>query len=131
MRKFEEFTLKDTTSAATDPVVSINTRGYIGLNLAAAIALGEPKRVVLLYDKQNDAVGIKPAAKDVPHSYPMRRQTSGRSYIVSGSAFCRHYKIDTSRTRRFKPKMEGNILLFELEAGVDAPRVIRTTGRKK
>lgn len=131
MRKFEEFTQRNTVPASTEPTITINHRGYFGLNQAAALALGEPKRVVLLYDKQNNAVGIKPVTKELPHSYPLRQQTSGRSYLVSASAFCKHYGIDISKPRKFKAQVEGNILVFDLSEGVEVTRPPSATSRKK
>lgn len=131
MRKFEEFTQRNTVPASTEPTITINLRGYFGLNQAAALALGEAKRVVLLYDKQNDAVGIKPVTKELPHSYPLRRQTSGRSYLVSGAAFCKHYGIDISKPRKFKAQIEGSVLVFDLHKGIEVTRPPRATSRKK
>ena len=115
MRKFEEFT-------RPAPRVAINTSGHISFNSTAFQGLGNPKAVILLFDKASQAVGLKPRSDKVRHAYPVRRPYNSESYIIRAKAFLKYYDIDASRTLAFKPQVEDGVLIFELSKGVSVMR---------
>ncbi len=116
--EFEVFDKKSAPSTK-EPWVTIQRKGLLSLNRAAAEALGTPEAVELLFDRNAQIVGFRPAELDSPRAFPMRKQgrNPGRNanYLVGGSAFCKYYNIDTSIARRYKPEMNDNVLTVDLK----------------
>jgi hypothetical protein len=110
---FEVFD-KRTVLAPAEPLVTIQKRGFISLNHAAFRALGEPKAVELLYDQAKKVVGLRTAGPGIPTAYPVRPNTKGTSYIVSGMAFTKHYGIDTTVARRWPAQMKSSVLCVDI-----------------
>jgi hypothetical protein len=111
-RKFEEFTGRFVP--ARGPRVGLQSRGGFSLNKAAYELLDKPTHVVLLYDRETNAVGMRPAAEDVPHAYPVRKQKGADSYIITGKSFCDHYSIPYGQsTQHFTPTLEDGTLVIE------------------
>jgi hypothetical protein len=106
------------------PSVTIQKRGLMSLNRAAYALLGEPKAVELLYDREERVIGLRPVSEDVPHAYPLRAQSSKQQagpLMLAGTAFTQHYDIDTSVSRRWVPRMRGEVLCIDLkQEGVEA-----------
>jgi hypothetical protein len=123
---FEEFTQRNTPASSKQMRVSLHRKGNFSLSQAAYEALGKPKSVVLLYDREKRAIGFKPVQGEVRHAYTVRGQKNTKSYLVGAIAFCQHYDIDTSKTRTFEPQMADKVLVIELAKAIDiAPRVRR------
>jgi hypothetical protein len=110
---FEEFT-KKMAREADAPYVTIQKRGVIALNHSAFVALGEPNAVVLLFDAERQAVGLRAAAANVEHAYKVRLNTKGSSHLVTATLFTNHYGISTQVARRWEAQMEGDILTIDL-----------------
>lgn len=116
MPNFETFT-KRMAPLAKKPYVTIQKRGTISLNAAAHAALGEPDAVELLYDRNERVVGLRAVSKEAEHAYALRAQ-AGKNvgpFIVSGTAFAKYYKIDTTVSRRWVGQLEGDILCIDLK----------------
>lgn len=116
---FEVFDKKSVPST-TQPWLTIQKKGLLSLNRVAMDALGAPEAVELLYDREEQIVGIRPADKDSPRSFPARKQgkreTANPNYLIAGQAFCNYYGIETGFARRYKPEMRGNILTVDLRS---------------
>ncbi|MFP5260846.1 MAG: hypothetical protein ACLGJB_02940 [Blastocatellia bacterium] len=125
-RNFEEFLLRTNPALRKTPRVAIQSKGNISLNLAAYNALNEPKAVILMYDKETKAIGLKPVSADTRAAYPIRQQRGSKSFLVGAQTFCKYYGIDTEGTTVFVPALEDGILVFELDKGVKAPSRRRT-----
>jgi hypothetical protein len=71
-------------------------------------------------------------SKEAEHAYALRAQ-AGKSvgpFIVSGTAFAKYYKIDTTVSRRWVAQLEGDILCIDLkEAGTEVTSN-RSTARR-
>src|SRR5215210_2631623 len=89
---FEEFDRKS-TPIITTPLITIQKRGTFSANRAAFEALGEPEGIKLLYDKNQNVIGIRPADLEERNSYAMRKQPASDSYLFSGTAFANHNGI--------------------------------------
>ena len=96
------------------------------MNEAAFKLLGEPEAVLLMFDKESNAVGLQSTAIDTKHAYPVRKQPNSKSFMVAATSFCNHYEIDVSSTKAFTPQVEDGILVFELDKGTDIPTRQRT-----
>jgi hypothetical protein len=97
------------------PRVGLSRRGYFSLNKAAYQLLGQPSRVLLLYDRERAIVGLKPADEDTPHSYKVVQQGKSQSHVIAAKAFCDHYEIAYGdEALHFRPRKEGDLLIFEV-----------------
>jgi hypothetical protein len=114
-RQFEVFKNRFHTPANKHPRVTLNaTRGVFYLNEAAYKALGESKAVLLMYDKPNQVIGLKPVTDSTRHAYPIRRQKKAASYVISARRFCEIYALAARNGLTiFYPVLEGGILILE------------------
>lgn len=99
---------------AKAPAVTIQKRGLMSLNRAAFSLIGNPSTVELLYDRESDVVGIRPAADNVPHAYSVRLGKDTGPVMVAGTAFCQFYRIDTTTSRRWTPTVADGVLCVDL-----------------
>ena len=103
---------------AKNPTVTIQKRGTISLTASAFVLLGKPEAVELLYDSDEQIVGIRPVDRNVEHAYPLRGMGSKKddtTYMLSGMAFTKYYGIDTSVARRYAATLEDGILCIDLK----------------
>lgn len=116
MSGFEVFT-KRMVPLAKQPYVTIQRRGVISLNAAAHAAIGSPEAIELLYDRDERLVGLRAVDATAEHAYPIRGQAGKPSgpFMVSGTAFVRHYGIDTSASRRWLGSAEDGLLVIDLK----------------
>jgi len=97
------------------PRIGLSRRGYFSVNKAAYELLGQPSRVVLLYDAERELVGLRPADESVAHSYKVIQQGQSESYVIAARAFCDHCGIRYGdEVLHFIPHKEGDLLIFEL-----------------
>jgi len=111
---FEVFT-KRMVRAADKPYVTIQKKGIIAFNHAAYAALGEPRAVIFLFDRENRVVGFQAADPEEEHAYGVRANTKGTSHLVSGTLFTRHYAIPTDVARRWLGRLnDKGVLTIDL-----------------
>lgn len=113
---FEVFK-KSSAPLPSVPSVTIQKRGLMSLNRAAYQLIGSPDAVELLWDRERKLIGIRPADIASPDGYPARAQsaTSNRGPIlVAGSMFTRFIELDTSRAKRWVPRLDDGILCIDL-----------------
>lgn len=115
---FEVFD-KRNAPLAKSPSVTIQKRGIFSINRAAHSLIGEPETVELLFDKENQTIGLRPSGTS-PHAYAVRSQggSSKRGsgqVILSATAFTQYYGIDTTVSRRWEPYEEGGVLCIDLK----------------
>lgn len=100
------------------PYVTIQKRGTISMNKAAHHALGDPEAVELLYDRDAAKMGFRAANPANEHAYAIRA-TGGRTeesgtYVVSATAFCKYFDIDTLVSRRWSAVVEDDVLVLDM-----------------
>lgn len=113
---FEVFD-KRKSPLAKAPSVTIMKRGTVSMTRAAHALLENAETVELLFDRDRNVIGMRPAAEDSPHAYVLRSQSPTKQtgpLILSGTAFTQFYGIDTTTSRRFTPHMEDGILVIDL-----------------
>lgn len=116
---FEVFD-KRLTPLAKAPTVTIQMRGIITLNRAAYALMNEPSTVELLYDKEQDVIGIREVSDDTPHGYSVRPQNANKDsgpLVIAGTAFTQYYSIDTSTSRRWTPELRDGVLCIDVRRG--------------
>ena len=115
MANFETFT-KRLIPLNKRPYVTIQKRGTISMNKAAYVALGEPQTVELLFDCNERLVGLRGIEYMAEHAYPVRGVgDEPTSYLVAGTAFAKHYGIDTSASRRWPAELIQDVLSIDLK----------------
>lgn len=122
---FEVFD-KRNAPLAKSPSVTIQRRGIFSINKAAHKLIDEAETVELLFDKEKQIIGLRPA--DVsPHAYAIRKSAreSGQA-VLSATAFTQYYEIDTSVSRRWEPTLVGGVLCIDLRGHSTAVRGNRT-----
>ena len=113
MGSFEKFTKR--RLKVEGPRIGLQNRGNFSLNHAAYQLMGEPALIALLYDEEGRRIGFQPTNKDDASAYPVRKQKAAQSYIVSGRAFCRYYRITFGDgVQYFTPRLEGDTLVLDL-----------------
>lgn len=82
-----EFQGRRSAADVSEPRVTIQRGGSLGLNLAAYRLLGEPSHVSYVSDGSKKRFGIRPSNADTPYSYPIRAQRSSQSFVVGAKLF--------------------------------------------
>jgi hypothetical protein len=111
---FEVFTSRSVREA-TGPVVTVQRGGVLSLNRDVFRLLGEPAAVELLFDRGAQVMGFRAAEATLSHTYPVRRQKSSSSLLVSGRAFTQYYGIATDVARRYPATKIGDVLAVDLK----------------
>jgi hypothetical protein len=106
---------------STEPSVTIQKRGTLSLNMPAYSALGEPKAVELLYDREAHLMALRQTEPGMDSAYVVRPLGKGNStWLISGKAFTSYYGIETGVARRWAGRVEEGLLIFDLSVpGVD------------
>jgi hypothetical protein len=90
--------------------VTLSERGKLLLNRNTYRLLGNPKRVLLYFNRAKDTIGVRPAHERLAEAFPVREL--GESFVVYIGTFCRHYGIRLTTTERFThPELTAEGLL--------------------
>ena len=132
---FERFD-KKTMTVSKAPYLTLQKGGTMSLNRRAFLDLGEPEAVELLFDRDEQLIGLKPTSPKEPYAFPIRPQGSRNrvsNYAVAGQAFTKHYDIDTSVARRYLAEMRDDTLVVDLKSGgaiATGPRLGQTKKKR-
>ena len=107
-------------------VVSINKNGRLTFNTVAQKLLGDCERVVLLYDREQGLIGVKPAA-DEEHSVRLRRTPRPKSVRteVHCMGFFRYYNIPIKSEKRYAKYQNGMLVIPLQKPNADPLRVYK------
>jgi hypothetical protein len=99
-----------------EPALTIQKRGALSLNTAAYEALGSPKHVALLYDRDEKLIGMRKVPATAPHAYVVRGVgTNLATHVVSGKAFLSYYEIPRDVARRWTAQVKDDVLVIDLK----------------
>ncbi|MDQ1181864.1 hypothetical protein [Rhodococcus sp. SORGH_AS_0301] len=116
---FEVFN-KRNAPLGKSPSVTIQKRGIFSMNRAAHALIENSDTIELLYDKDEQIIGFRPAEDSTLHGYPVRPQSNAKStgpVLVAGFAFTQYYGIDTTVSMRYSPRLVDGILCIDLKDG--------------
>jgi len=85
------------------------------LNRVAFEALKQPQAVKLMFDRNNQIIGLKAAEPSLPNSFAVKPKDKWHNRIVSASPFCKHYGISIERTMLFNEVEIDNDGVMTLE----------------
>ncbi|MBK9214018.1 MAG: hypothetical protein IPM59_00215 [Chloracidobacterium sp.] len=99
---WEEFEGGPGQKAGAGLHVSLNRKGQIFVNKNVLDAIGGPEAVVLLFDKVNSRIGIRPVRAAAPNAFPLKPRNAAASRMIQASTFCRNYGIRVEGTVAFQ-----------------------------
>ncbi|MDQ3541985.1 MAG: hypothetical protein M3440_15000 [Chloroflexota bacterium] len=105
---FKEFKREDARLRNPSPTISING-GVSSLNKASVTALGEPTHVVLLWDSDEQVIGLRAADASDIHAYALSKASA-----VPLKTFMRHFGIPQTGKLRLTGRLDGDVLVFPL-----------------
>lgn len=113
---FERFS-SEAVSLRRDPWVTLQKRGVISLNRSAYATLIDPYAVELLYDADRQIVGLRKVDVRHPGARFVRSPTGkiAGPFVVSASAFLRHYALKLEVSRRWSAYLEDETLCIDLQ----------------
>lgn len=85
----------------TEPAITIQKRGTVSINMPAYEAMGSPKTIELLFDRDQRLMGMQKVDPPTAHSYTVRPLGKGNTWLISGIAFMNYYGIKTDVARRW------------------------------
>lgn len=111
------------------PQVTIQSKGILSCNGSCFEALGRPPAVELLFDREEQLIGIRPSDPESAIAYPMRPVGGGNTFLIAGTAFLNYYKVPFGSPVRYDANMVDGVLTIDLkQPGRDATSN-RTRGR--
>jgi len=121
--EWEEFLEGPSKTGERRLTVSLSPRSELSLNKWTIEAMGNPRAVVLLFDRARSRIGLRVSPSEVRHAFPLmadqdtKRRRPFRIYV---KAFCKTHNIRNSRTIRFaEPRLDQGILVLELPQARD------------
>ncbi len=113
-RQWERLDRKANPRGKTTPQVSIQKRGQLMLNAPAFNALGQPTAVELLFDREEQTIGMRQVDPEVPYAYPVKKHKQAASYMVAFATFAHYFGVSLEETRRYGATMEEDTLVIDL-----------------
>ncbi|MEQ1643119.1 MAG: hypothetical protein ABL959_06720 [Pyrinomonadaceae bacterium] len=109
-REWEKFTGGPFVPHSERLYVTLSGKGKLLLNRKAYSVIGNPKRVLLYFNRKTDSIGIRPAHERLAEAFPAR--VTGGSVVFYVGSFLRHFGIKLQSTEKFvAPDLDANGLL--------------------
>src|SRR5438477_387906 len=108
MPNFEVFNKVTTVGEA--PALTLQRSGLISLNRGAHEAMGKPGAVELLFDKEEQLMGLRPTSLSCANAVRLREQSSGSGFVISARAFVQHFNISIEFAHRHRAELVDGIL---------------------
>ena len=104
--------------------VTMNPMGDIVMSRVTYEMLGAPQAFVILFDRTNNRIGLKPAHLSTRNAYPVRVSNKCGAKLVRGHRLTREHRIDLPQTVRFYDADidEDGHLILDLRTAKISPR---------
>lgn len=130
-RKWAEFKSSPAPRSGREMYVSLNPNGVLVLNRKTFETLGEPEAVVMMYDIDNAAIGLKPCTLLMPNAFVIAPRGKSGTRVIWARSFMKAHRIYVSGTYRFlRPVMEYGVLVLDLTLIARTTQSPRTGWRK-
>ena len=107
--------------------VSINRKGVLTVSKYAFELLGNPEKVLLMFNKRDSVIGLSPTHAGDEDGFDVKHGSGSHNYLVHIAPFCRHNNISVEVTERFaKPGLTSEGFLT-----LDLKETINVSIRKK
>ncbi len=117
-RMWDEFKLTADVRETGGAGASINKRGVICLNAHAWKGFGSPEAVVLLFDKLNRVIGLRPCHPRLDNAVPVRKKYPGGKddrMVIRAIALCHYHELTITTTLRFRNPAINKSGVLELD----------------
>lgn len=113
--------------------VTMNAKGFIVMNRVTYEMTGAPAAFLLLYDRVNCRVGLKPATVSTRNAYPALKSNKTGAKMVKAFRMMREQRINLVHTVQFDDAEidEDGILILDLRTAVISRRGLGSLKRKK
>jgi hypothetical protein len=103
---------------------SMNPKGHIVINRVTHQTLGEPAAFLILYDRVNMRIGLKPASLSTRNAYPALKSNRSGAKLVYGYRLMREHRINLEHPIQFDDARidEDGILLLDLRTAIVSRR---------
>jgi hypothetical protein len=125
---------RDTTSPQYAGIyVTLNPKGTIKVNRATFEKMGAPDAVKILYDPDNNRLGLQPTAAKLKNAYPFARRGPHGGRIVRAYRAITEYALDLPATVRFYDADidRDGVLVLDLRTARVPPSVTNHHTRNK
>ena len=78
-------------------LVTISPRGVILINRKVFEAMGQPEAALLLYDERLQTIGVQPARRGDPYSFPLKHKENTTHRTIYAWPFCKTFKLHPER----------------------------------
>lgn len=127
--RWEEFEGKPTEPKGERLHVTLNKKNVFFLNRNIHTKLGRLRAVVLMFDKVNSVIGIRPIEPGKKNAFPVKKRPGGEHRVIVATPFCKHYRIKVDRTTAFiEPEIDPEgVLRLDLKSVIEIGRVKRSS----
>jgi len=111
---------------------TMNPMGRIVMNRITYDKLGSPEAFVILYDRNNNRIGLKPAHGIVKNAYPALVSNNAGAKMVRAFRLLREHNIELPHTVQFCDAdiSDDGILILDLRTAKLSPRASAHKRRK-
>jgi hypothetical protein len=113
--------------------VTINREGIIALNRKTYQRMGEPAAFLVMFDKTNSRIALKPTAATMKYAYPAARRGRYGGRIIRAFRLLTEYDIKVPDTLEFKDAeidYDGQLIL-DLRTARVSPRGRNTRSKSE
>ncbi len=90
----------ETKPRNSDFAITINRDFVLKMNRYTRNILGDPEAILLMYNPDENVIGIAATHKDDPDGFSVKVK-GGISYVVHTAPFCRHHGLFFQATEKF------------------------------
>ena len=127
-RDWQELPRGDVHSALAGLHVTLNKKGFIVVNRTAFKRMGEPRAVLILFDRVNNRIGLRAANPTVRNAYPIAKCGRYGGRIVRAYRLLVEHGIDLPDTVEFPNAWidEDQVLNLDLRTARISNRYLAT-----
>jgi len=100
-----------------EPAITLNKLGRVSFNKTASTKLQKEavENVLLLWDKENRLIGVRPITKKDNRAYRISWSTRGDGCGFSATTFLKYIGYDASESRSFAAQWDEQEQIFKVE----------------
>jgi hypothetical protein len=93
----------------------MNCAGTIAMNKLTYQRMGEPAAFLVMFDKTNSRIALKPTGETMKHAYPARKYGRRGGRVIRAFRLLTEYGIKLPDTVEFKDESRyGRVLILDL-----------------
>lgn len=108
---------------ATGVYATMNRKGEIFMNLFTYQRMSEPKAFLIMFDRVNNRIALKPTGLGMQHAYPARSYGRRGGRVVRAYRLLKEFGLDLPDTVEFKAEIDQDTqLILDLRTARVSPR---------